>query len=65
MSNEMPAESNYSDCFTALWALMTYSAGIPILYPISLLTFSLIYIVNKILIIKYYAKSTIFDYNMQ
>ena len=64
MTEELPAESNYTDCFTALWALMTYSAGIPILYAISLLTFFLIYVFNKILIIKYYSKSTKFDYNL-
>lgn len=60
----MPAYSKYADCFTTLWALMTYSAGMPILYPIAVISFVLMFLFNKIFIVKHYSKSIMFDSNM-
>ncbi len=50
----MAADLTYANCFTALWSLMTYSAGMPILYPIGFLTFFMMYMVNKIFLVKHY-----------
>ena len=61
----MPAEQTYANCFTVLWSLMTYSAGMPILYPIAVLTFFMMFVVNKIILVKFYSKSTIFDHHLQ
>lgn len=40
---------------------MTYSGGMPVLYPIATLNFFILYWVYKVLIIKFYSKSTMFD----
>ena len=60
-TEEMPAYYVYAQQFTSIWAIMTYSAGMPILYPIAALNFAILYWVYKILLIKFYSKSTIFD----
>jgi hypothetical protein len=50
----MKADQTYADCFTVLWSLMTYSAGMPILYPIGFLSFFILFVVNKIFLVKHY-----------
>ena len=57
----MPAYYVYAQLFTSIWAIMTYSAGMPVLYPIATLNFFILYWVYKVLIIKFYSQSTMFD----
>ena len=45
----MAADLTYANCFTALWSLMTYSAGMPILYPIGFLTFFIFAILSIVI----------------
>ena len=60
-TDEMPAYYVYAQQFTSIWAIMTYSAGMPILYPIAALNFTILYWVYKILLIKFYSKSVMFN----
>jgi hypothetical protein len=57
----MPADYVYAQFFTSLWAIMSYSGGLPILYPIGVLNYFILYWVYKGLIIKFYSKSTMFN----
>ena len=59
-TEEMPAYYVYAQQFTSIWAIMTYSAGMPILYPIAALNFAILYWVYKILLIKFYSSFSIF-----
>jgi hypothetical protein len=43
---------------------MTFSAGLPILYPIAFLNFLVFYWMHKILLLKYYSKSKKLDQGM-
>ncbi len=60
----MPAYYVYAQLFTSLWAILTYSGGMPILYPIACLNFFILYWVYKSLLIKFYSKSTMFDHEL-
>ena len=60
-SGEMPAYYVYAQLFTSIWAIMTYSAGMPILYAIGTLNFAILYWVYKFLLVKFYSQSTMFD----
>jgi hypothetical protein len=57
----MPADYIYAQLFTSLWAILTFSGGLTILYPIGILNYIILFWVYKLLLIKYYAKSTMFD----
>lgn len=57
----MPAHYVYAQQFTSIWAIMTYSSGMPILYPIAFINFVILYWVYKFLLVKYYSKSTMFN----
>lgn len=43
---------------------MTYSSGMPVLYPVGALNFTIIYWVYKVLMIKHYQKTTSFNQDM-
>ena len=60
-SLEMPADYIYAQLFTSLWAILTFSGGLTILYPIGILNYIILFWVYKLLLIKYYKKSTMFD----
>lgn len=60
-SIEMPADYLYAQLFTSLWAIMSFSGGLTILYPIGALNFIILYWVYKTLLVKYYSKTTMFD----
>jgi hypothetical protein len=51
----------YAQFFTTLWCVLTYSSGIPILYPVAFLNYMILYWVYKILLIKYYRKTVSFN----
>ena len=51
----------YSSYFTNLWAILAYSGSMPVLYPIAVLNFFLLYWFYKILLIKSYQKTTAFN----
>ena len=51
----------YAQLFTTLWSCLCFSAGLPILYPVACLSFLILYWVYKVLLVKYYAKTTQFD----
>ena len=54
----------YAAFFTTLWSVLTYSSGIPILYPIACLNYLVLYWVYKILLIKYYRKTVSFNQDL-
>ena len=51
----------YAQNYTYLWCVMTYSCGMPILYPLAFLFYMVLYIVYKFLLIKFYQKTTKFN----
>ena len=51
----------FSMYFTNLWAIMAYSGGMPVLYPIAVINFFFLYWIYKILIIKTYRKTSNFN----
>lgn len=55
------ADGIYSKLFAMLWSCLAFSAGLPILYAVGAVAFFMLYWVNKILLIKFYAKNTQFD----
>jgi len=54
----------YAQFFTTLWCVLTYSSGIPILYPVAFLNYLVLYWVYKILLIKYYRKTVSFNQDL-
>lgn len=44
-----------------MWSCLCFSAGLPILYPVAAISFLVLYGVYKMLLLKYYAKTTQFD----
>ena len=52
------ADGIYSKLFAMLWSCLAFSAGLPILYFVGFVAFFMLYWVNKILLIKFYAKNT-------
>jgi len=59
--SEIQAFYVYAQYFTALWAIMSYSGGLPALYPVGCLNFFILYWAYKILLLKHYKKTTAFD----
>ena len=51
----------YAVIFTTLWSCMTFSAGLPILYPVAAFSFIMLYLVYKCLLLKYYSKTSEFN----
>lgn len=51
----------YSQYFTALWGILVFSSGMPILYGIGFLTYFSQYWIYKYLLVKYYKKTVSFD----
>lgn len=58
---EMSAFYVYAQYFVAMWSVMSYSGGMPCLYPIGCLNFFVLYWVYKYLLLKMYCKTTSFD----
>jgi hypothetical protein len=51
---EIPTFFVYGQLFTSLWCVMTYSSGMPILYPILSFNYFVLYWVYKLLLLKHY-----------
>lgn len=51
----------YAQNYTYLWCVMTYSCGLPILYPMACLFYVVLYWVYKFLLLKFYSKTTKFN----
>ena len=64
MGPEIKAFFIYAQQFTSLWCLMTYSSGMPLLYPIGCLNFLVLYYVYKGLLLKFYSKTKAFNQNL-
>lgn len=58
---EISAFYVYAQYFVAMWSVMSYSGGMPCLYPIGCLNFFVLYWVYKYLLLKMYCKTTSFD----
>lgn len=54
----------YAQMYTYIFCVLMYSAGIPLLYPITAIFFALFYCVYKFLFLKYYQVTTRFDENL-
>ena len=54
----------YAQYFTSLWAILTYSSSMPILYPIGCLNFVIFYWAYKLLLLKHYSKTTSFNHEL-
>lgn len=58
---EIPSFLIYSQLFTILWSVLAFSSGMPILYPVALVSFMILFCVYKTLLLKYYCKTTAFN----
>lgn len=47
-----------------LWSVLTFSSGMPALYPIACFNFFILYWVYKILLVKFYRKTTAFNQDL-
>lgn len=54
----------YAQFFTTLWSVLTYSSGLPVLYPVAFINYLILYWVYKILLIKYYRKTVSFNQDL-
>lgn len=54
----------YAQYFTSLWAILTYSSSMPVLYPIGCLNFFVLYWAYKFLLVKHYSKTTSFNHKL-
>ena len=54
----------YAQFFTTLWSVLTYSSGLPVLYPVAFVNYLILYWVYKILLIKYYRKTVSFNQDL-
>lgn len=54
----------YAQFYTAIWAILSYSSSMPILYPIGALNFLFLHYVYKCLLIKYYRKTESFNQDL-
>ena len=57
MSKEFDGEKAYSRMMSILFFIILYSSGLPSLYVVGFLFYTVTYCVNKLLIFKYYTKS--------
>jgi hypothetical protein len=51
----------YAQNYTYLLCVMTYSIGLPILYPFAMIFYFILYWVYKFLLLKYYARTNKFN----
>jgi len=51
----------YAQFFTNLWAILAYSGGMPVLYPVAVINFTFLYWIYKTLILKHYQKTSSFN----
>lgn len=58
---EIKASVVYAGYFTALWGVLVFSSGLPVLYFVGFLTYFTQYWVYKFLLMKYYKKTVSFD----
>jgi len=56
--DEFEGEAAYSRMMSTLFALLLFSSGMPILYFIGFIFFLGTYITNKIMILRFYTKSS-------
>jgi hypothetical protein len=63
-NNEIPAAYIFAQFFTSFWSIMSCSAGLPVLYPIGIINYVVFYWIYKILLVKYYSKTSIFDQDL-
>jgi len=54
----------YAQNYTYLWCVLMFSTGLPILYPFAVIFYFGLYWVYKLLLIKFYQKTTKFNYNL-
>jgi hypothetical protein len=58
--SQIPSHYIYAQNFTYLWCVLSYSGGMPILYPIGALFFFILYWILKFMLLKYYSRTTSF-----
>ena len=61
MGLQLTMEYRYCNMLMMLSVCFTYSAGMPILYPIGTLYFFISYWVEKILVLRFYSKPVMFN----
>lgn len=54
----------YAQNYTYLWCVLMFSTGMPILYPFAVIFYFGLYWVYKLLLTKFYQKTTKFNYNL-
>lgn len=54
----------YAQNYTYLWCVLMFSTGMPILYPFAVIFYFGLYWVYKLLLIKFYQKTTKFNYHL-
>lgn len=54
----------YASYFTILWSVLTYSSGMPILYPIAFVNYFILFWVNKALLLKHFRKTSTFNQDL-
>lgn len=62
--DEIASFDLYAQSMTSFLVITTYSAGLPMLYPIGCLNFFIIYWVYKTLLVKYYQKTISFNQDL-
>ena len=62
--DEINSSYVYAQFFTTIWCVLTYSSGMPILYPVACLNFFLMYWVYKLLLVKFYRKTISFNQDL-
>lgn len=58
---QIPIYYVYAQIYTYLCVVLMYSTGLPILYPFAAIFYCVLYWVYKFLLLKYYARTTVFD----
>ena len=58
---DINANKVYASFFVTFFSVLCFSAGMPMLYLIAAVNFWIIFIVYKILLVKYYKKTTSFN----
>lgn len=51
----------YAQLFTNLWSCLMYSSGLPVLYPLSMVFYIILYFVYKLLLFKFYQRTSKFN----
>lgn len=64
MGPEMEMDKRYSVIISQIFIVMTFSGGLPILYPIGILCAFSTYWVDKWLFVKFYRRPPIYDCKM-